>query len=116
MAYGSSNIIRWLQNGVVAVICSYSIAMAAPASAPKVPAEPAAVPAPTVIDDSYILPYLEQVIAWHRSLIALEVSQNNPQEILLDENLRKSANKVLKLAFNFAKSEASLLDEKNENI
>ena len=66
-----------------------------------------------VVDDSGIIPYLDKVVAWHHEVKAIDVSQNNGQELLLDNSLRKNADQILTSAFDLARAEANAIQAKN---
>ena len=79
------------------------------------PADPAARPAPalTVIDEGQLLPYLEQVIAWQRESAAIDATPGSARESLLKDALAQSATKALTAAFQFARSQAEILDKQS---
>ena len=58
-----------------------------------------------------ILPYLDQMIAWHRRTISLEVSSGAPRELLFRNSLDQHAAKALNASFDFARVTAGVLEE-----
>ncbi len=57
-----------------------------------------------------VLPYLDQMIAWHRRTISLEVSSGSPRELLFRNSLDQHAAKALGASFDFARATAGILD------
>ncbi len=70
-------------------------------------AQDTAVPPP--IKETDILPYLEQVIAWTRSISDTETLPDNGRETLLKNRLRDNSKKVLLKGFDFARAENAVL-------
>jgi small-conductance mechanosensitive channel len=65
-------------------------------------------PAP-VITEKDVLDHLEQITAWQRNLLSIDVAPENSLENLLKDTLTQSASKVLQYGFDFARAEATTL-------
>ncbi len=70
----------------------------------SVPAKPL-----DVIGMDTLLPYLETVIAWDRSVAAVDTT-GTARETLLKDSVSQSAANVLKSSFDFARTQAEILD------
>jgi len=69
----------------------------------------AAPPAPKAIASQDVLQHLNQTIAWYQHLNSIDQSASAPENILLQDNTRETAKKVVQFAFAFAHAEASVL-------
>src|ERR1700742_330401 len=58
-----------------------------------------------------VLPYLDRMIAWHRSTLALEVTSSSPRELLFRNSLDQHAAKALNASFDMARVTAGILEE-----
>lgn len=62
------------------------------------------------VDAGDVLEHLTRVIQWYRHVNAIEQSQAIWGDVLLRENLHSAAAKTLRLGFDFARAEATLLN------
>ncbi len=76
-------------------------------------AEEEAPAAAVAITDADVLPYLDQVIDWQRSVTSPNLAPDNARETLLKDAIRDSARKVLENSFDFARAEAAAVDAEN---
>lgn len=60
------------------------------------------------VTEADILPYLEEVLAWQRKLGTIEQEPGSPREALLETSAQKSAKKVRKEAFYFARMQSDM--------
>jgi small-conductance mechanosensitive channel len=81
-----------------------------PLLVPCATAAPPPPPASQAVTGDAVLQYLDQVIDWYRQVIALDQSPLNSQELLLRESVRQNAKQVVRLSFDFARAQATLLD------
>jgi small-conductance mechanosensitive channel len=93
-------------SGAVASSTMSTPANRLPAAAPSPAGE---ISAATTVDRGAVTSYLAQVITWYRHLAVEESIARDPAEMLFLADNREMAGEVLKLAFEYARAQASLL-------
>jgi small-conductance mechanosensitive channel len=66
-------------------------------------------PANAPVTDKDVLQYLDYTIAWYRRASSLDPTPFNAQDVLFRDTLRQNSRQLLKLGFDFAQTEATLL-------
>jgi hypothetical protein len=61
------------------------------------------------IQESDILPYLEQVIAWNGAVVEKENLPDNAREVLLKDKIKQNSKKIMLKSFDFARAQAIIL-------
>ena len=98
---------RW-SGALVALIC-LTWCVAARAADPNSAVGANAAGAASIHGDA-VLHYLDQTIDWYHRVVALDQAQVDSQQLLYRDGVRSSAEQILKLAFDFARAEAAILD------
>ena len=69
----------------------------------------AAPQAPNSLGPQDVLQHLNQTIGWYQHVNGIDQSSTAPENILLQDNVRDTSNRVVQLAFAFARAEANVL-------
>jgi hypothetical protein len=70
--------------------------------------------AAATVDGETVLKYLDRTIDWYHQIVELDQTPVDSQELLYRESARSSAQQALKLAFDFARAEAAILERQNK--
>lgn len=66
-------------------------------------------PTPQPIDEQGLLGYLEQNVAWHHDIAAMDVSTNLPREVTLKNALLQYAGRIVRNSFDYARALAAII-------
>ncbi len=71
----------------------------------------AATESPKPLGAQDVLQHLNQTITWYQHVNGIDQSSTAPENILLQDSVRDGSNRVVQLAFTFARAEASVLSK-----